>query len=260
MLPRTRLPRTRKGFTLIEAAVAIAIIAILAGAIAPLALKAINQQREFRTRDGLKAAFEAMFGARDRRVANMRSDFGFNPTASLTDLSPMVVNEGGVRAYGADPTRGGMFWGYNGPYWNGATDGANQPLDGWGRPMRLLVAGTSPNQTWQVHSLGANGQDNGGLVDDLVYPTVPSPAVSLKSVLVLNITNSTPATSGAIVIWFRDASGSVTNYTAAQGKISLSSGTTPGGIYIGITRASSTPLSFVLDVQPGEVRSFDVNL
>ena len=92
MRPRTRSPQARRGFSLVEAVIVIAIMAILAGAMVPLALKAINQSRESQTRTNLKAAYEAMFGARDRRVPNMRADFGFNPAGNLASLGKMTTS------------------------------------------------------------------------------------------------------------------------------------------------------------------------
>lgn len=258
----------QRAFTLIEAAVAIAIIAILAGAIAPLALKALNQQREFKTREGLKAAFEGMFGARDRRVANMRADFGYDPTLS-SDLSGLFSSPvSGLRAYLPDPTdAGGMYWGYNGPYWSGTTDASSRPLDAWGRPMRLRVANASPNHTWQVQSFGPNGLDEAGSGDDLIYPTLAAKALSYRAVLYLNIANSTPPTSGAITVKARN--GTTTLALLVNG-LPYSGATIPtvicsptaGGVYINITRTGTgaTPLTFVVDLLPGEVRSFQVTL
>ena len=252
-----------RAFTLIEAAVAIAIIAILAGAAAPLALKALNQQREFKTRENLKIAFEAMFGARDRRVANMRADFGFDPGASLPDLSGLMVNPVAfLPAYGL---AGGMYWGYNGPYWTGSSDAANRPVDAWGRPMRLRVAGIAPNQTWQVQSLGSNGVDENGAGDDLVFPTMPASAQSFRSVLILNVSNPAPTKSGTITVKAPNGVKVLQTLVAATPYSTASVPIPPcnpaaGGVYINIKRVGFTDLDFVVDLLPGEVRSFDVTL
>ncbi|MBK8792356.1 MAG: hypothetical protein IPN59_04230 [Holophaga sp.] len=244
---------------------AIAIIAILAGAIAPLALKAINQQREAKTRESLKLAFEAMFGARDRRVANLRADVGFDPTATLVDLSALMNNPvAGLRSYAADPGAAGMFWGYNGPYWTGSTDALNRPQDGWGRPLRLRVVGVAPNQAWQVQSLGGNGVDENGAGDDLVYPTVGAAAQSFKSVLVLNVTNPAPIKTGTITVKARNGGTTLvtlsTSPYATATVPTLTCSPTAGGVYVSITRTGFTDLNFVVDLLPGEVRSFDVTL
>ena len=159
-----------KGFSLLEVAIAVAVIAILAGAMAPLALKAVNQAREQRTRNDLKSAYEALFGARDRRVSNMRADFGY-AGASLAEMT----TRGAIRPfapYGAQPALSG---GWNGPYWTGTQTPAGFPQDAWGHPIQLRFVGGG----YQLISLGANGVLNSPganpLVDDIAYPIPPNP-------------------------------------------------------------------------------------
>lgn len=160
-----------QGFTLIEAAVAVGIIAILASAAAPLVMKALNQQRERTTRDNLKIAFESMFGARDRQIANMRSDFGFDPGGPLADLRRMTTRTPANLALWG--TSGGtqFNWGWNGPYWTGpiriqaGTGGL--PVDAWGRSIVLRVVGSG----YQLRSSGRDGTMD--TLDDLLYPATP---------------------------------------------------------------------------------------
>jgi prepilin-type N-terminal cleavage/methylation domain-containing protein len=203
------------GFSLIEAAVAIGIIAILAAAAAPLVLKALNQQREQKTRDNLKAAWEAMFGARDRRVANMRSDYGFNPAGALTNLGQMV-NPFSPPAPNP-PTYGlnglSFYWGWNGPYWSGSTrpiGAVAAPVDAWGNPIQLrLVTGAFPG--FQLISGGSNGRIDSAnnnrqpLVDDIVYPEFPTTLGTAYSATVyVSLTNNRLATAvGTAPIWYR---------------------------------------------------------
>lgn len=271
--------RRRGGFSLVEAAVAIAVVAILAGMLTPLFLKTLDQQRDARTRESLRQAFEALFGAKDRRVANLRSDTGFNPTASLADLSILVLKTGsggtwsGVRNYASDATYG-VFWGYNGPYWTGPTS-VNRPLDAWGRPMALKVTGVVPNQTWQVYSFGPNGVDNGASGDDLVYPTIPAVARAFTSVLNVTI-NYTNYQSGAVGAYSRNATGttmSAQNYfippnitgtspwswTNQLSPPTLSFNVAPGGMALAVT-LSGTTTYYIVDLQPGEIRDFTVTL
>lgn len=164
-----RASRTQ-GFSLLEVAIAVAIIAILAGAMAPLALKAVNQAREQRTRNDLKAGYEALFGARDRRVSNMRADYGY-AGASLVQMT----TRGAIRPFAPYAGQPALTGGWNGPYWTGAQNPAGLPLDAWGRPFQLrFIAGG-----YQLVSLGENGVlDSPGAnpqVDDLVYPLPPNP-------------------------------------------------------------------------------------
>jgi prepilin-type N-terminal cleavage/methylation domain-containing protein len=198
---------TDNAFSMIEVAVAIAIIAILAGSVAPLAIKALNQQREQKTRENLKIAFEAMFGARDRRVANMRADWGFNPGAGLANLGKMTTR---TAAPAPNPPasfalNGASFrWGWNGPYWTGTTmlvAGVPVPVDGWGRPIQLRLV-TGGNAGFQVISLGANGQMDSvignrvPLGDDIVYPEMPVDLASgYTSNLSVHLVNNRPSSN-----------------------------------------------------------------
>lgn len=200
------MPRSNESaFSMIEVAVAIGVIAILAGAVAPLALRALNQQREHKTRENLKVAWEAMFGARDRRVANMRADWGFTPTGALAHLGKMTT-----RTAVPTPTPPATFglngasyrWGWNGPYWTGATlrvAGVPVPVDGWGRPIQLRQV-TGGAGGLQLISVGPNGQMDsvaGSRIprsDDLVYPEMPvNLANSYTSNLSIHLVNNRPA-------------------------------------------------------------------
>lgn len=184
---------------MIEVAVAIGVIAILAGAVAPLALKALNQQREQKTRENLKIAFESMFGSRDRRVANMRADYGFNPTATLADLRQMTTRTpAALRTYAPDGANGGLPWGWNGPYWTGPTQaiagGIQIPVDGWGRAFRLIYAG-GPPPTWRLQSPGPNGVFGGAVNDDVFYPAAAAPVDNYISTLTVNVSRTNPDSS-----------------------------------------------------------------
>jgi prepilin-type N-terminal cleavage/methylation domain-containing protein len=181
----------RRGFTLVEAAVAIAVVAILAGAMAPMALKVLDQQREAATRASLKLAFEALFGARDRRVANMRSDYGFTVAGDLPTLADMVTRPGATPAMAFHD--GSSFqWGWNGPYWHGPV-ADRAPLDAWGNPIRLECR----DQAVQLRSLGRSGRPGPG---NLVYPAVPIPLASLRSRLILHVVPSSPDLACQVVI------------------------------------------------------------
>ena len=266
MLPPTE---RRAAFTLVEMVVTICVAAILAGMIAPLAMKVVNQQREAKTREGLKAAFEGLFGAKDRRMANQLADFGFAPTASLANLAVMVAkptsgNWSTVPAYAQDATTG-LFWGYNGPYWNGPVSSGN-PLDAWGRALRLKLTGASPNQTWQVYSVGANGVDETGGGDDLVYPTAPAMAPAYESVLNFNISNPNTRTISSVTAYWRQGTNALS--ATALGPYATSSIPTlifnpwSGGtvVKIVVTGTGAATYYYLVDLLPGEVRDFMVTI
>jgi len=269
----------QQGFTLVEAAVAIAVVAILMGFLVPLAGKALNQQREGRTREALKQAFEAIFGARDRRVANLRADVGYTP-AALANLSVITSKSGAIVAtknYGLDGTYG-IYWGYNGPYWSGSVAGAN-PADGWGRPLQLRVVGGG----WQIWSLGANGIAETGAAsttpggDDLLYPAAPAQPAAYTGVLNVTV-NFTGQKTGTVTAYVRNPTGTTmvtTNYnipavgTGAQYSFTnsfslptLTYNFPAGGValVVNITSAPTVTQYYAFDLLPGEVRDFQIQI
>jgi len=185
-----RPSRRDAGFTLLETAVAVAVVAILAGMMAPMALKALNQRREAATRRSLKRAFEAMFGARERRVANMRADFGFDPGGPLDRLAVMLSPAawGAVPPYGMHPDAD-FPWGWNGPYWLGDIR-AGAPVDAWGSPIQLLWSGGAV----QLRSFGPGKREarNG---QEILYPPVPVPLTGYMATVLVRVT---PRDPGAI--------------------------------------------------------------
>ncbi len=203
--------RIARGFSLIEAAVAIGIMAIMAAAAAPLVMKALNQQREQRVRTEMKLAFETLFGSRERVVPNMRSDFGFAPIAP-----PNIYNLGKMMNSGATPLpltppygpNGSVFqWGWNGPYWSGQTlviGGIQVPVDPWGRPYWLRIV-TGASSGYQVLCAGLNGVVDTAINsaaaqgDDLVYPSTPISATSNNGSMPITILNGTAADQSVTV-------------------------------------------------------------
>jgi type II secretory pathway pseudopilin PulG len=193
--------------------VAIGIIAILAAAAVPLVMKALNQQREQKTRDSLKIAWEAMFGARDRRVANMQADFGFVPLAANVDLRQMMTKPAVVPIWYSDASAGGMRWGWNGPYWTGSTrqtGGAILPVDGWGHP--IAISYNQNNQLCQLRSDGPDGRANTG--DDIYYPpNSTNVGNSTLSLTIRNDSRTSTTLAGTYQVRYRNGSGALTNST-----------------------------------------------
>lgn len=180
-----RLIDRARGFTLIEAVVVIAIMAILASAATPLLMRSLTQQRTQKTRDMVRTAYEALVGARDRSVPNLTTDVGFVPPANLADLRFLTqFNPAPAYRNGAIPPQppvagAGFIWGWNGPYWSSAVQSQagvpnGLPADGWGRPLRW--------QANQVQSAGADGVF--GNADDVAYPLAPAAAPTLANLQV----------------------------------------------------------------------------
>ena len=226
--------RRARGFSLIEVAIAVAVMAILAGAAVPFALKALNQAREAKTRENLKSAYEAMFGARDRRVPNMRADFGFfNPAAGTPNLA-VTTQPLGTRAYAPyGGAAAALSGGWRGPYWTGSTGPTGLPLDGWGRPLILRVS-PGANPTVQLLSVGANGvrETNNAnpnaqpnpVGDDLAYPIPPALLPMGTLTLSLRRMGAGPLTATSVVAYLASA----TNAPTVANLLPVGAGT---GIY-----------------------------
>lgn len=188
-----------RGFSLVEAVIVIAIMAILASAATPMLMRSLTQQRTRQTRDLARSAYEALVGARDRTVPNLLTDVGFVPPAALADLRFLTtINPAAAYRNGAIPPQyptvaAGFTWGWNGPYWTSpiqAQAGTNGiPADGWGRPFRWRAN--------QVQSAGADGVF--GTADDVVYPpagVLPPSSVTLKIQLTRDL--PTPVVAGSV--------------------------------------------------------------
>ncbi len=268
---KVRLPAADAecGFTIAEAAVAIAVVAILSGMMAPMALKFINQQRESRTRQILQAAFEGMFGSREYRVSNMRADFGWNPTTSLTDLRALTqkASSGVTTDYGGSGVNGIYFlWGWNGPYYQGTVNTNGAPLDGWGKVIRLNCTTQDGLNYWQLQS---SGQDQAfGTTDDLVYPTQRASVNSYNATIIVNV-HKVKATNFTGRITFRYLNGTDTLPSAVFAINNTSSVESyTGFMSAGGVQAWLEPLSpgnfvqvrFVADLLPGETKTYDITI
>jgi len=261
----------RGGFTLVEAAVAVAVTAILAGMMAPLALKALNQRREAATRRSLRQVFEGLFGARDRRVANMRADWGFDPPDGNWTLGLMVdrtyreahqLDAGLTPAYGRN--HGAAFhWGWNGPYWHGDLRG-RLPVDAWGSPIQLRVH----DRAVQVYSHGPMKRET---PDSLAYPPVPVPLASLNACVNIHVNLASGDIRSAVVTVRFGNNGAVLPQSTAPFPVEAGPAVTrtlcvpAGGVEVEATyqRNQQGPFhtfSLPLDLLPGETRDVWVNL
>jgi prepilin-type N-terminal cleavage/methylation domain-containing protein len=277
--------RCTDGFSLIEAVVVIAIMAILAGAAAPLLVKAVDQQRITTTQANLQTAWQAAFGMPGSRVQNMRADFGFDPQVGLVDLGVMMDPKA---APGALPLVYGHYgtvpfnYGWNGPYWNGSVRtnaaGFSVPVDGWGRPIQLLH--TAGSTAWQMVSFGPDGVP--GNPDNLYYPSQRvNLGLAYTGIVYFNINNQRPAGADVPAGWSyqcEDRSSSLLNASATKMPI-LTAGSAvtpaptfnvlPGPVYINVTingytagLVSYNPTNFseIIDVLPGQTQVVNITL
>jgi prepilin-type N-terminal cleavage/methylation domain-containing protein len=184
-----RPERGAGGFTLLEVAVVLAVLAILAGLFTPLATRTVARQREEASREGLRLAFEALVGRRDGTVPNLRSDCGFAPPAGPLANLDVLVGRSGIPAFGLQPGDSALLpWGWRGPYWLGPVrDG--HPADAWGNPLQVEHRGGG------VRVLSMDPARGPGAVR-LAYPEAPFPLDSLQATLVLAVTPVEPAPAG----------------------------------------------------------------
>jgi prepilin-type N-terminal cleavage/methylation domain-containing protein len=192
MMKCHRKPRGNHAFTLIELIVSIAIIAILAGGVAPLYVKIMNQKRSVATKRSLKLAYEAMFGKDGADVPSLMHDIGFNPLdlqwnqpGGREQLKVLVQKQGTPWASLPDYRErdGGrpIAWGYRGPYWSGPVlDGL--PVDAWGSPIVVELSGDRLG--FRLKSFGPDKDDG---ADDLHYPQTFQPFDHFTTLVEINI-------------------------------------------------------------------------
>ena len=259
-----RRSKLTRGFTLIEAVIVIAIMAILASAATPLLMRSLTQQRTQKTRDMVRTAYEALVGARDRSVPNLTTDVGFVPTAAFNDLRILTTRNpaGGWPTGGVPPVypaaAAGFFWGWNGPYWStpiqsqAGTNGL--PADAWGRPFRWAAN--------QVQSAGADGAF--GTADDVIYPPV---ALAAAAQVQVTVERQLPPPSGplppavafTVQVSDRNQQAIRTRIAGAFNFVGSGTGTTPplavqpGPVYLLVTTAVGNQ-SQTITLAPGESR------
>ena len=152
-----------RGFTLIEAAVVLAVLAILAAAITPMVLQQIVDAKVEATRREARLLHEAILGRPD-----VPGSFGFFGDMGRwpATFDELVRPGPGTPLYSTATFRNvGMGW--KGPYINAGEVPGDHLTDGFGRPYRGASIG-------QVRSAGADGAFE--TADDIVYPPVrPNP-------------------------------------------------------------------------------------
>lgn len=162
------------GFTLIEIVVALVLVSLVAGALAPLVVRQANEKRRAVTVKKLKLLSLGIAGHAEYDTFGFVGDMGALP-ATLNDLvalgtqAPYLVDVNGIGA------------GWNGPYAEGVGPGSDPTLDGWGTAFQYdAIAG-------QVTSAG--GDRAFGTPDDLVFPGNPVVTSGNLSVPVTGVPN-----------------------------------------------------------------------
>jgi prepilin-type N-terminal cleavage/methylation domain-containing protein len=211
------------GFTLIEMIIVIAILAVVAGAMAPLAVRAIDSSRQDVTVKRQQLIYQKIFGDSSAPGSGFLSDIGRLPNGNLTELATM----GSLPPYTIQPCNMGVGW--RGPYLLEGVNAAGQPLDGWGTPMDLFNG--------QIRSAGPD-RTMGTSQDNLVYPSTPITINNVNTNIVLTVLALDTSTAQPA---FVPAGGQATVYFAQNGLLQtmlLSSGS---GSYIFPAAGNSLP-------------------
>lgn len=151
----------RRGFSLIETVVAMAIMGILLGGSVPLILQSLGAKRERVTLERMTAIHEAIVGDTALGESGFFGDIGDFPGA----LSDLVSRPAGLSAFAFYTNNIGYGW--RGPYLE-LEFGTLK--DGWGNAFQYSTADGLPEG--QIRSAGRD--DTFGTSDDIVFPYLPS--------------------------------------------------------------------------------------
>jgi general secretion pathway protein G len=164
-LRRSRKRTARSGFTMGEMVIVIAVLAILAALITPLAVNVITQERFDACRDELEVIKKAIVGDDTLIEGGTRSSFGF---VGDMGMLPRTLNDLMVQGTLTGlRTDSGVLWGWRGPYVSEATDP-------WGRPYTYTISsalGTAVSfidLPTVIATLRSSGPDTAVTTDDVV--------------------------------------------------------------------------------------------
>ena len=213
----------RKGFTLVEVVVILAVLAVLAGVAVPVALRIFETAADDVTREEMINLKKAMIGDSKRLQNSVRNDFGF-----LGDMGRLPNNldelfvQGTLPGYSFDSSRqAGAGW--RGPYITGgfANDGVEGfKKDGLGNDYSLIVgAGGLEGR------LVSNGPDGlPGTADDIALEMLPVETNGIIRGTVRDITgNGLPNVSVTLNFSSVGVLGAVSATTDTNGNFSFNS-------------------------------------
>ncbi len=168
----------KKGFTLVEIIVVIAVITILAALIIPVMYRSTEQKKYERAASDLEAIYKAIFG-------DGENDFGYH--GDMGNIPPDLRCLAVPSSDSCDrpspqewPSGSGVIIGWKGPYYSPAkVDSNGYFLDPWGNPYQMTPL-TGSSLQWQLASAGPDGQidwsipqGQGVNQDNLYYPESP---------------------------------------------------------------------------------------
>ncbi len=152
-------PRAQRGFSLIEVVVAIALVAILAGALAPLGIRSMRAAQLEKSRTRMDVLLRAMAGDPLQADYGYLGDMGRLP-ATLADLNDAT----GKPAFAVNAADG-VGYGWAGPYAPAIAPVGGAVVDAWSTALQY------DGVTAQLRSAGIDHQF--ATADDLVRPFAP---------------------------------------------------------------------------------------
>jgi len=211
------------GFTLIEMIIVIAIMAIVAGAMAPLAVRMIDSSRQDTTVKRQQLIYQAILGDPSTHGTGFLSDMGRIPGGNLTELAV----QGALPSYVIQACGVGMGW--RGPYLLEGTDQTGRPLDGWGTPMDFSGG--------QIRSAGPD-RSMATTADNLYYPAVPITANNIYGSIAIKVFALDTSTAQPTYV---PAGGQATIYFAQNGTMQSVTAASANGSYIFPTAGLNLP-------------------
>lgn len=208
------------GFTVMEVVIVLAIVAILAAFLAPLAFEFVQSSKEEATRRDVEQIFKAIVGDPEKGKFGYLGDMGRLP-ATLTELteqgSQLAFHTSHAAHGGSGDHVGGVGTGWRGPYLTGQFATSDLLKDAWGRSFSYTNAGATAGQ---VVSTGPDGVL--GTADDTKFPE-QLPVLTSGTLVVTAVVNDIPQPTGLTVEVFSttstgDQGAPVTKTTAADGK------------------------------------------